>query len=176
MNIARPGDRIVLTGIVKAESENIGGASRKLFITRIEANFTEQIGKRPEEQEISREEEEQIKTIAGLPGRYDKLVTSVAPAIFGHHTPQGGSIAPDGRVAPKIIARWLNAQRRYQHTPGGDPGTAKSELLKYVSRVAPRGLFTSGRGSTAAGLTAAVVKEKNGMMMLEAGSVLCWPI
>ncbi|MGA2875131.1 MAG: LAGLIDADG family homing endonuclease [Nitrososphaerales archaeon] len=84
VNIARPGDRIVLTGIVKAESENIGGASRKLFITRIEANFTEQIGKRPEEQEISREEEEQIKIIAGLPGAYDKLVASVAPAIFGH--------------------------------------------------------------------------------------------
>ncbi|MCL5068410.1 MAG: hypothetical protein M1368_08685, partial [Thaumarchaeota archaeon] len=54
----------------------------------------------------------------------------------------------------------------------GDPGTAKSELLKYVSRIAPRGLFTSGRGSTAAGLTAAVVKEKNGMMMLEAGATV----
>src|SRR5208337_3008867 len=54
----------------------------------------------------------------------------------------------------------------------GDPGTAKSELLKYVARIAPRGLYTSGRGTTAAGLTAAVVKEKNGMMMLEAGATV----
>ncbi|HKW04384.1 MAG TPA: minichromosome maintenance protein MCM, partial [Nitrososphaerales archaeon] len=54
----------------------------------------------------------------------------------------------------------------------GDPGTAKSELLKYVSRVAPRALYTSGRGTTAAGLTAAVVREKNGMMMLEAGATV----
>ncbi|HVB12161.1 MAG TPA: LAGLIDADG family homing endonuclease, partial [Nitrososphaerales archaeon] len=84
VNVARPGDRIVLTGIVKAESETIGGAARKLFNTRIEANFSEQLGKRPEEQEISREEEEKIKAIAALPGAYDKLVASVAPAIFGH--------------------------------------------------------------------------------------------
>ncbi len=50
--------------------------------------------------------------------------------------------------------------------------TAKSELLKYVARIAPRGLYTTGRGSTAAGLTAAVVKEKSGLMMLEAGAVV----
>ena len=40
----------------------------------------------------------------------------------------------------------------------GDPGTAKSEMLKFCARIAPRGLYTSGRGSTAAGLTAAVVR------------------
>jgi DNA replicative helicase MCM subunit Mcm2 (Cdc46/Mcm family) len=84
VNVARPGDRIVLTGIVKAESESIGGVSKKLFNTRIEANFTEQIGKRPEEREVSREEEEQIKSIAAMPAAYDRLIQSVAPAIFGH--------------------------------------------------------------------------------------------
>lgn len=172
VNNARPGDRIVLTGIVKAESENIGGASRKLFTTRIEANFTEQLGKRPEEQEISREEEEQIKSIAALPGAYDKLVASVAPAIFGHDLHKEAALLlmvgspqkslPDGSALRGDINILLV----------GDPGTAKSEILKYVSRVAPRGLFTSGRGSTAAGLTAAVVKEKNGMMMLEAGATV----
>jgi replicative DNA helicase Mcm len=172
VNIARPGDRIFLTGIVKAESENFGGVSRKLFNTRIEANFTEQVGKRPEEQDISREEEEKIKSIAALPGAYDKLVASVAPAIFGHELHKEAALLlmvgspqkslPDGSALRGDINILLV----------GDPGTAKSELLKYVSRVAPRGLFTSGRGSTAAGLTAAVVKEKNGMMMLEAGATV----
>ena len=42
----------------------------------------------------------------------------------------------------------------------GDPGTAKSEMLKFCSRIAPRGLYTSGRGSTAAGLTAAVQRDQ----------------
>jgi replicative DNA helicase Mcm len=54
----------------------------------------------------------------------------------------------------------------------GDPGTAKSMLLQYVSRVAPRGLYTSGRGTTAAGLTAAVIREKGGGMSLEAGALV----
>ncbi len=50
--------------------------------------------------------------------------------------------------------------------------TAKSQLLQYVSRIAPRGLYTSGRGTTAAGLTAAVVREKSGGMVLEAGALV----
>ena len=50
--------------------------------------------------------------------------------------------------------------------------TAKSEMLKFCARIAPRGLYTSGRGSTAAGLTAAVVRDKIGIMMLEAGAVV----
>lgn len=50
--------------------------------------------------------------------------------------------------------------------------TAKSQLLQYVPRIAPRGLYTSGRGTTAAGLTAAVVREKAGGLVLEAGAVV----
>ena len=50
--------------------------------------------------------------------------------------------------------------------------TAKSQLLQYVARIAPRGLYTSGRGTTAAGLTAAVIREKGGSMSLEAGALV----
>ena len=54
----------------------------------------------------------------------------------------------------------------------GDPGTGKSALLQYVARIAPRGLYTSGRGTTAAGLTAAVIREAQGGMSLEAGALV----
>jgi replicative DNA helicase Mcm len=54
----------------------------------------------------------------------------------------------------------------------GDPGTAKSQLLQYVAKIAPRGLYTSGRGTTAAGLTAAVLRDKTGGMTLEAGALV----
>ncbi len=172
VNTARPGDRIVLTGIVKAESESISGVSRKLFSTRIEANFAEQIGKRPEEQEISREEEGAIKAIAALPGAYDRLVTSVAPAIFGHELHKEAALLLMVGSPQKNLPDGSTLRGDVNILLVGDPGTAKSELLKYVARVAPRGLYTSGRGSTAAGLTAAVVKEKNGMMMLEAGATV----
>ncbi|HKW05303.1 MAG TPA: ATPase, partial [Nitrososphaerales archaeon] len=82
---ARPGDRVVLTGVVKAESDYaVGSGKLKLFTYRIEGNFVEQVGKSPEETEVSREEEEEIKALAALPAAYDRLIASVAPAIYGH--------------------------------------------------------------------------------------------
>ncbi|MFB0543327.1 MAG: AAA family ATPase, partial [Candidatus Bathyarchaeia archaeon] len=54
----------------------------------------------------------------------------------------------------------------------GDPGTGKSQLLQYTAKTAPRGLYTTGRGSTAAGLTAAVVRETGGGFVLEAGALV----
>ncbi len=158
--------------MVKAESENIGAYSRKLFTQRIEANFVEQISRRPEEQSVSRDEEETIRAIASAPGAYDRLVASVAPAIFGHELHKEAALLLMVGSPQKALPDGTTLRGDINVLLVGDPGTAKSELLKYVSRVAPRGLFTSGRGSTAAGLTAAVVKEKNGMMMLEAGATV----
>ncbi|MFI5421171.1 MAG: minichromosome maintenance protein MCM, partial [Nitrososphaerales archaeon] len=172
VNSARPGDRVFLTGIVKAETENVGGSSRKLFSSRIEANFVEQMSKRGEEQQITREEEDEFKALAALPGAYDRLVSSVAPAIYGHELHKEAVLLLMVGSPQKTLPDGSTLRGDINILLVGDPGTAKSELLKYVARVAPRGLFTSGRGSTAAGLTAAVVKEKNGMMMLEAGATV----
>ena len=138
VNTARPGDRIVLTGIVKAESENVGGTSRKLFSTRIEANFNEQLGKRPEEQEISREEEEEIRALAAMPAAYDRLISSVAPAIFGHELHKEAALLLMVGSPQKSLPDGSTLRGDINILLVGDPGTAKSELLKYVARVAPR--------------------------------------
>jgi replicative DNA helicase Mcm len=173
VNTARPGDRIVLTGIVKAESEFSAGAGKlRLFTYRIEGNFLEELGKSPEETEITREEEEQIKSFAALPGAYDRLINSVAPAIFGHEIHKEAALLLMVGSKQKTLPDGSTLRGDINCLLVGDPGTAKSELLKYVARVAPRALYTSGRGTTAAGLTAAVVREKNGMMMLEAGATV----
>jgi replicative DNA helicase Mcm len=170
---ARPGDRIVLTGIVKAESEySTGSGKLKLFTYRIEGNFVEQIGKSPEETEISREEEEEIKALAAMPSAYDRLINSVAPAIYGHELHKEAALLLMVGAKQKSLPDGSTLRGDINILLVGDPGTAKSELLKYVSRVAPRALYTSGRGTTAAGLTAAVIREKNGMMMLEAGATV----
>ncbi len=173
VNSARPGDRIDLTGIVKVESEFSRISIRpRLFNSRIEGNFIEQMGKRPEEAEVSREEEERIRVLASSPVIFDKLVMSVAPAIYGHELEKEAVLLMMVGSPQKILPDGSTLRGDLNVLLIGDPGTAKSELLKYVARIAPRGLYTSGRGSTAAGLTAAVVKEKNGMMMLEAGATV----
>lgn len=54
----------------------------------------------------------------------------------------------------------------------GDPSTAKSQFLKFVEKVAPVGVYTSGKGSSAAGLTASVVQDSKGEFFLEGGAMV----
>ncbi|MCP8306993.1 MAG: minichromosome maintenance protein MCM [archaeon] len=173
VNTARPGDRVVLTGVVRAEAEYSRGAGKlRIFRSKIDGNYVEAVGKEPEAIQITEEDEKIVHEIASQPGAYERLIESVAPTIHGFETQKeailllvAGSpqrVMPDGTVIRGDINILFV----------GDPGTAKSEMLKYAARIAARGLYTSGRGSTAAGLTAAVVREKTGMMMLEAGAVV----
>jgi len=54
----------------------------------------------------------------------------------------------------------------------GDPSTAKSQLLKFIEKVAPVGVYTSGKGSSAAGLTASVIRDSKGEFSLEGGAMV----
>jgi len=173
VNSVRPGDRIVLTGIVRAEPEYSQGKGRlTIFRSTIEGNYAEVIGKEPDEIQISKEDEAIIKSIASQPNAYQRLIESVAPAIHGHENQKEAILLMMLGSPRHVLPDGTNIRGDINVLIVGDPGTAKSELLKYAVRVAPRGLYTSGRGSTAAGLTAAVVREKNGLMMLEAGAVV----
>jgi len=173
VNVSRPGDRIVVTGIIRADQEKVKRtAPPSLFKIKLEGLWIEELARGNEKIEITPEDEIKILEIARNPNAYEILKNSVAPGIFGHEDIKEALLLltvgspqvtlPDGQTLRGDINILLV----------GDPGTAKSEFLKYISRLAPRALYTSGRGSTAAGLTAAVVKETNGMMMLEAGAVV----
>ena len=96
---------------------------------------------------------------------------SIAPSIYGYeHVKEAIMYLLFGGV-PKTLPD-ITIRGELNVLLIGDPGTAKSQLLQYVARVAPRGLYTSGRGTTAAGLTAAVIREKGGGMSLEAGALV----
>ena len=104
-------------------------------------------------------EEEQFRKLAEKPNCYDIIASSIAPSIYG---------AQDMK---KAIACLLFGGSRKRHPDGlnrrgdinilmlGDPGTAKSQLLKFVEKVSPIGVYTSGKGSSAAGLTASVNRD-----------------
>src|SRR5207237_9594578 len=100
------------------------------------------------------------------------LVMSLAPSIYGYEDVKEGILYLLFGGTAKQLPDGVNIRGDENVLLIGDPGTAKSQLLQYVSRIAPRGLYTSGRGTTAAGLTAAVLREKTGGMILEAGALV----
>ena len=179
---ARPGDRVILTGIVRIEQEPVSGISRTnsaLYRLRIEGNNIEFLGgkgsktsRRTEREEISPEEEKIIKSLAKNSDIYQRLVDSFAPHIQGHSLIKEAILLLIVGSTQRILGDGSKIRGDINVFLVGDPGTAKSEMLKFCARIAPRGLYTSGRGSTAAGLTAAVVRDKSGIMMLEAGAVV----
>lgn len=177
----RPGDRVLLTGIVRIEQEQIAVQGRtNLFRLRMEGNNIEYLGglagskdtRTVERMAISSEDEKQIFTISSKPDAYDKLIASFAPHIYGHEIIKEAILLLIVGSVTKKLDDGSTRRGDINIFLVGDPGTAKSEMLKYAAKIAPRGLYTSGRGTTAAGLTAAVIRDKSGIMMLEAGAVV----
>ncbi|VVT46598.1 uncharacterized protein SAPINGB_P001293 [Magnusiomyces paraingens] len=130
---------------------------------------------------FSETEEEEFINISKNPDLYEIFARSIAPSIYGNEDVKkaiacllmGGSkkILPDGmRLRGDINVLLL-----------GDPGTAKSQLLKFVEKVSPIAIYTSGKGSSAAGLTASVQRDagsrefylEGGAMVLADGGVVC---
>lgn len=186
VNKCRPGDRIKMTCIVRLdydtntlrdlEKPDPLGIQGKNFGTTFEmvldANNIEKLDSFNSlaNGSSSTLTDSDIEKIEALRNNYDlpqKLVNSFAPHIYGHEIHKEaillmivGSITRDGNRGDSNILFV------------GDAGLAKSEMLKFAMKITPRGLYTTGGGSSAAGLTAAVVKDKSGAMMLEAGAVV----
>ncbi|HLD72496.1 MAG TPA: minichromosome maintenance protein MCM [Candidatus Nanoarchaeia archaeon] len=169
-----PGSRVKLCGWVVEVPITLktGGQATKYDLI-IEANNIEPIEDDFTELNITEKEEEQIKEIAKSPNVISNLGKSIAPSIYGHDKIKealalqlaGGcrKVRPDGVTTRGDIHMLLI----------GDPGSGKSQILKRIFKVAPRSRFTSGKGASAAGLTASVVKDEFlGGWSLEAGTLV----
>lgn len=172
VDLARPGDHVSLVGLVRAFAPSRPGIGKlRTFILHLDANSIEILGKEPEATPASLEEEEKILQIAKDPEVHSKIIKSIAPSIYGYvHIKEAIMYLLFGGVSKALPD--INVRGEMNALLIGDPGTAKSQLLQYIAQIAPRGLYTSGRGTTAAGLTAAVVREKGGSMSLEAGALV----
>jgi len=173
VDCARPGDRVTIAGVVNAKPEVIPGKGRlRAFTIYIDANCIENVGKELETIEISPEDEKEIKKIAKSEFIHQDIADSIAPSIYGYeHVKEAIMYLLFGGV-PKTAEEGVQIRGDIHILLVGDPGTAKSQILRSVIRITPRGLYTSGRGTTAAGLTAAVLRERAGGMVLEAGALV----
>lgn len=171
VDLARPGDRIALTAIVRATQEWSRRGGRRSYDLLLDANHIDVSAKRFEMVEISPEEEKRIRKLAKDPNIIQKLVGSIAPSIYGYDYVKESVLYLLCSGVPKQLPD-MSIRGDIHILLVGDPGTAKSQLLRYVSELAPRALYTSGRGSSAAGLTAAVLRDREGGMTLEAGALV----
>lgn len=172
VDVARPGDHVSVVGIVRAAAPTMPRVGKlRTFVLHLDTNSIEVLGKEPETTLPSPEEEKQILELSKDPWIHKKIIESIAPSIYGYdHVKEAIMYLLFGGV-PKTLPD-ITVRGELNVLLIGDPGTAKSQLLQYVARIAPRGLYTSGRGTTAAGLTAAVIREKGGGMSLEAGALV----
>lgn len=104
---------------------------------------------------------------------YSRLVNSLAPMVYGHEVVKKGLLLQLMSGVSKSTAEGMQLRGDINICIVGDPSTSKSQFLKYVCSFAPRAVYTSGKASSAAGLTAAVVKdEETGEFTIEAGALM----
>ncbi|KAK3076598.1 Mcm2-7 hexameric complex component, partial [Coniosporium uncinatum] len=104
---------------------------------------------------------------------YEILSRSIAPEIFGHADVKKALLLQLIGGVTKEIGDGMRIRGDINICLMGDPGVAKSQLLKYITKVAPRGIYTTGRGSSGVGLTAAVMRDPvTDEMVLEGGALV----
>ncbi len=174
VDTARPGDRAAVTGTLVGQQDFTRTGTRlTMFTPHLACNFADVSEKGTAEVEITPEDERKIKELSKDPEINELIVRSIAPSIYGHdNVKRAVSLLLFGGV-PKILPDGVRIRGDVNVLLVGDPGTAKSQLLQYVARTAPRGLYTTGRGTTAAGLTSAVIRDRQtGEYYLEAGALV----
>ncbi|KAI3553801.1 MCM2/3/5 family protein [Colletotrichum abscissum] len=116
---------------------------------------------------------EELRQLVSEKNLLDRLVASIAPTVYGHNTIKKGILLQLLSGVHKTTAEGMELRGDINICIVGDPSTSKSQFLKYVCGFAPRAVYTSGKASSAAGLTAAVVKdEETGDFTIEAGALM----
>jgi len=170
-----PGSNLTIVGILKEVPKHIKGKLGTNMDMILEANHVETSQVEFEELDITPEDERQIKELASNPGVYDMLRASIAPGIYGFDDIKDSVVLQLFGGQVHVLPDGSRTRGNIHILVTGDPSVGKTQLLKLVSSVVPRGRYVSGTGASGAGLTATVTKnEALGTWMLEAGAlILC---
>ncbi|KAI3997014.1 hypothetical protein MKX01_021290 [Papaver californicum] len=124
-------------------------------------------------QQFSNEELAEIRGMRNTPDFFNKIVDSIAPTIFGHQEIKRAILLMLLGGVHKFTHEGINLRGDINVCIVGDPSCAKSQFLKYTTNLVPRSVYTSGKSSSAAGLTATVAKEpETGEFCIEAGALM----
>ncbi|KIL69837.1 hypothetical protein M378DRAFT_157073 [Amanita muscaria Koide BX008] len=170
-----PGDVVHLAGIFLPVPYTGFQAIRAglLTDTYLELHYVLQLKKQYSEMELTPEISVQIDLLKTDPALYNRLAQSIAPEIYGHSDVKKALLLLLVGGVTKVTGDGMKIRGDLNICLMGDPGVAKSQLLKYISKVAPRGIYTTGKGSSGVGLTAAVMRDPvTDEMVLEGGALV----
>lgn len=170
-----PGDVVELSGIFLPIPYTGFKAMRAGLVadTYLEAMSVSHFKKKYEDYELKEDEEEQIARLAEDGDLYNKLARSLAPEIFGHDDIKKALLLLLVGAPHRKLKDGMKIRGDLHICLMGDPGVAKSQLLKHIINVAPRGVYTTGKGSSGVGLTAAVQRDPvTNEMVLEGGALV----
>merc|ERR1740138_758046 len=169
----RPGDEIYLTGIYRGLYDAATNARTcfPVYKTELESVHVKKKGDM-KATHLTDEHQQQILELAKDPNIRERIIASMAPSIYGMHYVKT-AIALSMRGGQQKIAAGKHRIRGDLNTLiVGDPGLAKSQFLKYVEQTFPRAVYTTGKGASAVGLTAAVQRNEHGEWVLEGGAMV----
>ncbi len=177
-----PGSKIRVTGVITEVPITLRtGAQSTTYDLAMEANSVIPIIETFEEIKISKEEEEKIKELGKDPKLFERLTNSIAPSVHGYEKIKEALILQMASGIRKVKSDSTIIRGDIHILLVGDPGAAKSTLLQFISKSAPKSRFVSGKGASGAGLTATVVKDEfirgwaleGGALVLSNGGIVC---
>ncbi len=175
VGMVSPGAHVYVVGVLQSFQRVTREGKTLIFDIVLAANHIEIRDKEFSEVVITPDEEQEILELSRDPDIVDKITRSIAPSIFGYLDVKAGLAMQLMSGVPKHLPDGTRVRGDMHILMVGDPGIAKSQLLRYMVKISPRGLYTSGRSSSAAGLTAAAIKSDlfgDGRWTLEAGALV----
>ncbi|CAM9310198.1 unnamed protein product [Phaeothamnion confervicola] len=170
-----PGDVVTVSGIfLPMRFEGYKALKAGLISdTYLEAQHIFRHRKGYSEFVMTSEMELRIDEVARAPDPLGRLARSIAPEIYGHEDVKRALLLQLVGGVTRRLPDGMRIRGDINMCLMGDPGVAKSQLLKYIASVAPRGVYTTGKGSSGVGLTAAVIRDPvTGEMALEGGALV----
>ncbi len=177
VNKVVPGDRVVIVGILRLSKPS---GQKTVYGKYLEALYLEPLQKEFEELEPTPEEVEEIKKLASDPNIYEKLVRSIAPSIKGHEKIKEAIALQLFGGVKKELPDGTKIRGNIHVLLMGDPGTGKSQLLMYATKIAPKSFYVAGKTASGAGLTASAERDefsgegwvlKAGVLVLASGGL-----
>jgi replicative DNA helicase Mcm len=155
-----PGSKVIVIGIVREiPITTRTGAESINYDLVVEGNHIELSSEDYSEIIISKEEENNIKELSKDSEVIEKLVSSTAPSIYGYNKIKEAILLQQFGGAGGTKGDGATTRADIHILLIGDPGAAKSQMLKAATRIAPKSMFVSGKSASAAGLTASVMKD-----------------